>query len=189
MAATHYRILSVGKKATPAEIRKAWKAVAFSCHPDRSATRNLSERGERGLSRRFRMALEAYEVLKDEKKRKAYDRQLETAAREKKTAAARRKREEAARQARQAQRREEATRWEEERLRRLHEGRYQHAVITRDRALAERRHREIQRRRYEEEQWFYDAQERAAQDALEWQHIHSEIDRLHAYIRYFFVGS
>ena len=189
MGATHYRILSVAKKATPGEIRKAWKTLAFSCHPDRSATRNLSERGEKGLARRFRMALAAYEVLKDERKRNAYDRELAATAREKKATAARRKRDEALRKAREARRREEVTRWEEERLRRLHEGHYQHAVITRERVLAERRRHEETRLRYEREQGFYEAQERAAQDAVEWQYIRSEIDRLHAHIRYFFVRS
>lgn len=60
-----YRVLKVPAKATKAEIRKAYLALAKTYHPDVSDGPHHD-----GL---FRTIAEAYEVLSDEAKRKAYD--------------------------------------------------------------------------------------------------------------------
>lgn len=63
----YYEILSVSKSATAAEIKKAYHQLAMKYHPDRNA-------GDAEAENRFKEINEAYEVLKDEQKRAAYDR-------------------------------------------------------------------------------------------------------------------
>src|SRR5437868_9185977 len=58
----YYEVLGVGKSASPDEIKKAYRRLAVQYHPDRG-----------GDEAKFREASEAYEVLKDESKRKRYD--------------------------------------------------------------------------------------------------------------------
>jgi molecular chaperone DnaJ len=58
----YYEVLGVGKNASPDEIKKAYRRLAVQHHPDRG-----------GDEAKFREASEAYEVLKDESKRKRYD--------------------------------------------------------------------------------------------------------------------
>jgi molecular chaperone DnaJ len=58
----YYEVLGVGKGASPDEIKKAYRRLAVQHHPDRG-----------GDEAKFREASEAYEVLKDESKRKRYD--------------------------------------------------------------------------------------------------------------------
>src|SRR5215471_14884244 len=58
----YYEILGVGKNASPDEIKKAFRRLAIEHHPDRG-----------GNEEKFKELNEAYEVLKDESKRKRYD--------------------------------------------------------------------------------------------------------------------
>ncbi len=58
----YYEILGVGKDASADEIKKAFRRAAVEHHPDRG-----------GDETKFKEINEAYEVLKDESKRKRYD--------------------------------------------------------------------------------------------------------------------
>lgn len=62
----YYQILSVSKTANAAEIKKAYRKLAMQYHPDRNP-------GDKEAEKKFREATEAYEVLKDDQKRAAYD--------------------------------------------------------------------------------------------------------------------
>jgi len=61
----YYKILGVDKKATKAEIKKAYKRLARKYHPDVSKVANAEEK--------FKEVNEAYEVLKSEENRASYD--------------------------------------------------------------------------------------------------------------------
>jgi molecular chaperone DnaJ len=63
----YYRILGVARDATPEEIKKSYRQVAMQYHPDRNP-------GDKEAEERFKEAAEAYEVLRDPKKRQLYDR-------------------------------------------------------------------------------------------------------------------
>jgi DnaJ-class molecular chaperone len=62
----YYKILGVSEKASQDEIKKAYRKLAKSHHPD-------STGGDKAKERRFKEVSNAYEVLGDEKKRKQYD--------------------------------------------------------------------------------------------------------------------
>jgi molecular chaperone DnaJ len=62
----YYEILGVGRRATPVEIKAAYRKLALQHHPDRNP-------GDAAAEARFKELSEAYEVLKDEQKRAAYD--------------------------------------------------------------------------------------------------------------------
>ena len=101
MARDYYEALGVPRDATREQIKRAYRRLAKEHHPDaargdcsprdggraRSGSRAGSgaasagggqgaSSGEGGDARRFREAQEAYEVLCDEAKRRAYDREL-----------------------------------------------------------------------------------------------------------------
>ena len=78
---THYTALDLKKKATQAEIKKAWRKIAFACHPDRAETRGLTKREENKLQRRFQKARAAWEVLGEAETRTTYDKELVAAHR------------------------------------------------------------------------------------------------------------
>ncbi|MGB5626541.1 MAG: molecular chaperone DnaJ [Woeseiaceae bacterium] len=63
----YYEVLGLSKSASADEIKKAYRRLAMKHHPDRNTDGDGSEA-------RFKEAKEAYEVLKDEEKRSAYDR-------------------------------------------------------------------------------------------------------------------
>ncbi|MBM3732633.1 MAG: molecular chaperone DnaJ [Acidimicrobiia bacterium] len=63
----YYEILGVERKATPEDIKKAFRTLAMKHHPDRNP-------GDKKAEQRFKELNEAYDVLKDEQKRAAYDR-------------------------------------------------------------------------------------------------------------------
>lgn len=63
----YYNILGVDKNAKASEIKKAFRRLALKYHPDRNQGNKTSEQ-------KFKEINEAYEVLKDEQKRNAYDK-------------------------------------------------------------------------------------------------------------------
>jgi molecular chaperone DnaJ len=67
MARDYYKILGVGRDATNEEIKKAFRVIARTTHPDANP-------GNPEAEARFREAAEAYEVLSDPDRRRRYDR-------------------------------------------------------------------------------------------------------------------
>lgn len=62
----YYKILGVGKTASQAEIKKAYRKLAVKYHPDKNQDNPASEE-------KFKEISEAYEVLGDEDSRQKYD--------------------------------------------------------------------------------------------------------------------
>ena len=69
MAQDHYKVLGVDKKATPDEIKKAYRKLARQYHPDKNP-------GDAKAEARFKEISLAHDVLGDAEKRKEYDRAL-----------------------------------------------------------------------------------------------------------------
>src|SRR5437763_4151688 len=63
----YYKVLGVGKGASDEEIKKAYRKLARKYHPDQNA-------GDKQAEERFKEISQAYDVLSDPEKRKAYDR-------------------------------------------------------------------------------------------------------------------
>jgi molecular chaperone DnaJ len=63
----YYETLGVGKNADAAEMKKAYRKLAMKYHPDRNPD-------DKSAEQKFKDLNEAYEVLKDDQKRAAYDR-------------------------------------------------------------------------------------------------------------------
>jgi curved DNA-binding protein len=61
----YYKVLGVDKKASADDVKSAYRRLARKYHPDVSKESNAEEK--------FKNLQEAYEVLKDPEKRKAYD--------------------------------------------------------------------------------------------------------------------
>lgn len=70
----YYEVLGVGKTASPEDIKKAYRKIAFENHPDRNP-------GDTEAELRFKEASEAHEVLRDPERRARYDRFGHEAAR------------------------------------------------------------------------------------------------------------
>ena len=62
----YYEVLGVSRSATLDEIKKAYRKLAIKFHPDKN-------KGDAEAEDKFKEATEAYEVLRDEKKRSLYD--------------------------------------------------------------------------------------------------------------------
>ena len=69
MSNTYYDILGVKKTATPEEIKQAYKQLALRLHPDKN----------NGNDTAFKKVLEAYQTLKNPRKRFMYDATIKTA--------------------------------------------------------------------------------------------------------------
>ncbi len=65
--ADYYQTLGVAKNASPDELKKAYRGLAMQYHPDRNP-------GDATAEQKFKDVSEAYDVLRDEQKRAAYDR-------------------------------------------------------------------------------------------------------------------
>src|SRR6202142_1366584 len=67
MAQDYYELLGVNRTSRADDIKKAYRKLAMQHHPDRNP-------GNKQAETKFKEASEAYDVLKDEQKRAAYDR-------------------------------------------------------------------------------------------------------------------
>lgn len=63
----YYKILGVQKGANADELKKAYRKMAMQYHPDKN-------QGDKTAEQKFKEINEAYDVLKDDQKRAAYDR-------------------------------------------------------------------------------------------------------------------
>ena len=62
----YYEVLGVAKNATKDDIKKAYRKLAIQYHPDKNPD-------DKDAEEKFKEATEAYEILSDDEKRKAYD--------------------------------------------------------------------------------------------------------------------
>ena len=70
-----YKVLQVAKNASQDEIRRSFRRLAHQYHPDKNKAPDAASR--------FGQISEAYEVLRDEKSRKAYDELVEIRTKQK----------------------------------------------------------------------------------------------------------
>src|SRR3984957_7188109 len=63
----YYDTLGVGRDASAEQLKKAYRGLAMKFHPDRNP-------GDKATEHKFKEISEAYDVLKDDQKRAAYDR-------------------------------------------------------------------------------------------------------------------
>ncbi len=63
----YYDILGVSKNASADDIKKSYRKLAMQYHPDRNP-------GDKASEAKFKEATEAYEILKDDQKKAAYDK-------------------------------------------------------------------------------------------------------------------
>ena len=63
----YYQTLGVERGVSPDDLKKAYRKLAMKLHPDRNP-------GDKKAEQQFKEVNEAYDVLKDEQKRAAYDR-------------------------------------------------------------------------------------------------------------------
>jgi molecular chaperone DnaJ len=62
----YYEVLGVERNAAESDLKKAYRKLALKFHPDKNP-------GNREAEEKFKEAAEAYEVLRDAKKRQIYD--------------------------------------------------------------------------------------------------------------------
>ncbi|KAG7093981.1 hypothetical protein E1B28_007611 [Marasmius oreades] len=74
-SASLYDILGLDPTATPEQIRKAYRLKALETHPDKLDPKS-SEKLKQASEKKFHQVCEAFEVLNDPGRRKAYDSQV-----------------------------------------------------------------------------------------------------------------
>jgi molecular chaperone DnaJ len=67
MATDYYELLGVSRDASAADLKKAYRKLAVKYHPDKNP-------GDTAAEAKFKEISEAYDILKDDEKRAAYDR-------------------------------------------------------------------------------------------------------------------
>ncbi len=67
MSKDFYKTLEIEKSASPEEIKKAYRKLAMKYHPDQN-------KGDAAAESKFKEINEAYDILKDQQKRAAFDR-------------------------------------------------------------------------------------------------------------------
>jgi len=70
-----YQLMGVSEGASQDDIKKAYRGLALSCHPDKLAA--MDEKEAKEIQERFVQIQEAYELLSDPEKRMLYDSSLE----------------------------------------------------------------------------------------------------------------
>ncbi|KAI6122669.1 DnaJ-domain-containing protein [Pisolithus croceorrhizus] len=75
---TLYDVLGVTPNATTEDVRKAYKLKALETHPDKLEP-TASDRERRAAEGKFRNVCDAFEVLSDPVRRKAYDERINRA--------------------------------------------------------------------------------------------------------------
>ena len=63
----YYEVLGVGRNASAAELKSAYRRLALKYHPDRN-------KGDKSAEEHFKEITHAYQILSDDGKRAAYDR-------------------------------------------------------------------------------------------------------------------
>jgi curved DNA-binding protein len=66
MSEDYYKILGIDKKASAAQIKKAYRKLALKYHPDKTE-------GDKAMEVKFKKISEAYAVLSDPEKKNQYD--------------------------------------------------------------------------------------------------------------------
>ena len=66
MSEDYYKILGIDKKASVAQIKKAYRKLALKDHPDKTE-------GDKAMEIKFKKISEAYAVLSDPEKKNQYD--------------------------------------------------------------------------------------------------------------------
>lgn len=105
-----YHVLGVGRRASSAKIKAAYRQKAKDTHPDKNPDVDPSESAEL-----FRKVAAAFEVLSDDESRMRYDRQYEAERRREREMAERRARQRREQQLREEQRRRQKEREEKQR--------------------------------------------------------------------------
>jgi curved DNA-binding protein CbpA len=71
----YYQLIHVSPAATPRQVKEAYYATSRAFHPD--ANRHLQSDLQAAVSKVAKRITEAYSVLRDPRRRQAYDRRLE----------------------------------------------------------------------------------------------------------------
>ncbi|KAJ4837362.1 hypothetical protein Tsubulata_008350 [Turnera subulata] len=74
----YYKVLGIGRNASKEEIKAAFRRQALDCHPDKHTHSPKSVRDSATL--RFKLISEAYDVLRDDRKRARYNITITTAS-------------------------------------------------------------------------------------------------------------
>lgn len=75
---TLYDVLGISRNATTEDVRKAYKVKALETHPDKLDP-TATERQRHAAEGKFRNVYDAFQILSDSVKRKAYDERIQHA--------------------------------------------------------------------------------------------------------------